>query len=623
MPRPSSRSILCAAALLAALPLRAAAAPCAAADPLGRLICAEPALQALDRAVAKASENAADKKAQRDWLAGRMAACPAAGPAMPAGQTRAVAVDCLGRLYEERLAVLDNPRNAAAWPKTPFRPALVEGAGVAVCEGIERDLVAAFFGHALVLDPLGEREIGFAPVAGLGGDETVVLRADIDADNSGKPLPVLEFVDDKDHGVTIEYRAYASPEALLAAIGRGIEPLAESVRQAGKPVAAIAASPRPADEAPRFFRDGGQVYLLVPGAPGALAVFRLSSSSGLQRLCLYDAHLPVGRPAAKRLQHPEIAAMLKAAAPLLPTGTLCQASGEAAKTLDTRARWRPWALDRAGLEEGGLDSARLALYMRNRSLGGPEPAQRYRDYVMAQRAAIAALAPLYQDQFGRAPAEARHLAALYLDARVADGFQFDPDDAATARLLTADYADKHSLQRAAAAGDTAALRGALGLEPNALAAGVQGDLDEPLVADALDHRETLKALLEMGVDPDSTGASGRTALMMAARLDRVDAARILIAYGASVDAGAGDKVAETDIGGDPSCMRGDAAHADTPGRTALSYAAERASPALVRLLLAHGADPHKPDAKGRKPADYVKYRGGDKAAAAKVAELLK
>jgi hypothetical protein len=618
MPPPSSRAILCAAALLAAFCGRAVAAPCTASDALGRLVCDEPALQALDQAVAKAPQTAADKQGQRAWLDGRAAACPASST----GAMRALAVDCLERLYLQRLAVLDYPRNAAAWPKAPFRPALLEGAGVAVCEGIERDLTAGFFGRALAIDPLGEREIGFAPVAGLGDDATAVLRTDIDAENRGKPIPILEFIDERESGAAIEYRAYASPEAVLAAIGRGIEPLAESVRRAGKPVAAIAAAPRPEDEAPRFFREDGQVYLLVPGAPGALAVFRLSGPGGLQRLCLFDAHLPIGRPPAKALQRPEIAAMLKAAAPLLPTGTLCTASGEAAKTLDTRARWRPWALDRSGLREGGLDGTQLALYMRNRSLGGPEPAHRYRAYSAARDAAIAALMPLYQEQFGRQAAEARRLAALYLDARVAGGFQFDPDDTATAALLSADYADKHPLQRAAIDGDTAALRRALALEPNALAAGVQGELDEPLVADALDHPDTLRALLEMGVDPNGIGASGRTALMAAARLDLVDAARLLIDYGARVDAAATATVAETDAGGDPACMRGDAAAADTAGRTALSYAAERASPEMVRLLLAHGADPRKADAKGRRPTDYLKARTAGKAVAA-IAELLK
>jgi len=70
-------------------------------------------------------------------------------------------------------------------------------------------------------------------------------------------------------------------------------------------------------------------------------------------------------------------------------------------------------------------------------------------------------------------------------------------------------------------------------------------------------------------------------------------------------------------------MTGDQAAGDTPGRTALSYAAELGSPAMVRLLLDHGADPRKPDSAGRHPTDYIKNRTGDAAQAAVIAEMLK
>jgi ankyrin repeat protein len=70
-------------------------------------------------------------------------------------------------------------------------------------------------------------------------------------------------------------------------------------------------------------------------------------------------------------------------------------------------------------------------------------------------------------------------------------------------------------------------------------------------------------------------------------------------------------------------MTGDKAAGDTPGRTALSYAAELGSPEMVRLLLDRGADPASPDGAGRRPADYVKNRIGDAAQPAKIAEMLK
>src|SRR5207247_11241621 len=108
---------------------------------------------------------------------------------------REAAVACLSRIYGQRVAVLRSERNAAAWPQLRFRPAIVEGAGTKLCEDLERDLVASFLGRGLFVNPLGEREIGFAPVTGLG-DDPMVLRADIDVYNRGKPFPVLQWVED-------------------------------------------------------------------------------------------------------------------------------------------------------------------------------------------------------------------------------------------------------------------------------------------------------------------------------------------------------------------------------------------------------------------------------------------
>jgi ankyrin repeat protein len=88
------------------------------------------------------------------------------------------------------------------------------------------------------------------------------------------------------------------------------------------------------------------------------------------------------------------------------------------------------------------------------------------------------------------------------------------------------------------------------------------------------------------------------------------AARLLLADGAVPDLGAGDAVAQTDRGG------------DTPGRPALSYATEFASPAFVRLLLDHGASAQRRDSAGRRPADYLKRRQDDAGTTARIAAML-
>jgi uncharacterized protein len=631
---------------------------------IDRVVCLEPSLAALDAALGPAFRDYQDRTAQpvdrdarateqRLWLDWREMACPAAAkpqpPAAGEGAGSEGAVACLSRIYEQRLAVLHYERNAAAWPRIRFRPTILEGAGTKLCDDLERDLMASFLGRGLFINPLGEREIGFVPVPGLG-HSPMVRRADIDAYNLGKPFPILQWIEDHDGGglPTAEYRAFDSPKELLNAIGRGVEPLAQSVRHAAHPVIDIDRLPRPdstkrqtrpraafarsgglsIDEMPRFFRYEGQVYLAGPmqpvaGKPGDFGIYRLYGPARLHRVCLFDAHMPMAHVPDHALSLSEIATLERTAEPLLPTGRLCAGIGDEARTLADHAAWRPWVLDRRRLTPVGLSGDQLTLYMRNRALTGPEKTRQYRVYIAARAAAVEALAPFYHDKFGRTPAEAKRLAALYLDRKISDGFELDPDDDAAAVLLSADYAGKHTAQQAALDGNTAALREVLGPEPRAIAKGIKGDLDEPLVSDALEHSETLRALLELGLDANEVGASGRTPLMVAARLDLVEAARILLEHGATPDGQAKDAVAQTDRTGDPLCMTGDKAAGDNPGRAALSYAAELGSPEMVRLLLDHGADKTRSDSAGRRASDYVKNRTGDPAQAPKIAEMLR
>ena len=79
----------------------------------------------------------------------------------------------------------------------------------------------------------------------------------------------------------------------------------------------------------------------------------------------------------------------------------------------------------------------------------------------------------------------------------------------------------------------------------------------------------LGALLEAGADVESPNADGQTALMVVARTSRVDAARLLIKHGAKVNA-----------------------VEQWRGQTALMWAAAQSQPAMVKELLAAGAEPN-------------------------------
>src|SRR6516164_196141 len=324
---------------------------------IDRLICSEPSLAALEAAIGPALQDYLDRAArpadrdarsadQRLWRDGRAMACPAAAQPQPdatrGGAGNEGAIACLSRIYEHRVAVLRYERNAAAWPRIRFRPTIVEGAGTKLCEDLERDLAASFLGRGLFVNPLGEREIGFVPMPGLG-NAPIVQRADIDAYNLGKPFPVLQWISDNGGArpPMVEYRAFDSSHKLLSAIGRGVEPLERSVRAAAHSVIDIDRLPHPdprrlqtgpraafarssnlsIDEMPRFFRYEDHVYLSgpmqpLPGHLGDLGIYRLYGAARLHRVCLFDAHMPIAHLPDHALAHPEIATFERGAGPL-------------------------------------------------------------------------------------------------------------------------------------------------------------------------------------------------------------------------------------------------------------------------------------------------------------------
>jgi len=74
-------------------------------------------------------------------------------------------------------------------------------------------------------------------------------------------------------------------------------------------------------------------------------------------------------------------------------------------------------------------------------------------------------------------------------------------------------------------------------------------------------------LLKAGADANASGPEGETSLMTVAHTGNVEAAKVLLAHGAKVDA-----------------------RESWRGQTALMWAAGQSHPAMMRELLAHGAD---------------------------------
>ncbi len=599
---------------------------------LDKLICADPGLAAMDTMLAEAFRdahgNAEVLAEQRRWLAARAASCPDVAVTMPTDSVvRRNAIDCMMELYEQRVAQLLQARNAAAWPHLPFRPTLIEGAGTALCEALQSDITATFLGSNVDPDPLGTRAIGFTTIAGQA-EGTDMRRAEFDPYNSGKPVAVLLEIDDGGmHLDVASYRRFAT----RAALDRALETLrrvpntsldeisalmfdAEAMRDnPGNRMAQplpnfVTESPVVVPAMPQFFRADGTVYVYAPLAPpnssGLAGVYRIVNPRVVQRVCLFRTD---PKPDMQRYEDltgkAGMSDLTTAAAPLLPHGMACWSVSKAFRTHADAALWRPWALASWPHLPGETAAETFARYMRNRGMTGLERNRQYRVYADAHAKTVAGFARYFVDVFARGEVEAGALATLWTDLELNDDAELDAGDAESGAMLAADFADTHRAAAAALAGDAAALQTALGDDPKAAVARARGAYDETLPSDALEHVDVLRRLLDMGFDPDEFGASGRTALMIATRLGLVEAASLLLDRGAKVDLGAGDAVAEPYPEGDVLCSRaGTPPEGDTLGRTALSYAAEVGSAAMVRLLLAHGADPAAPDSEGKSAA---------------------
>ncbi len=115
-----------------------------------------------------------------------------------------------------------------------------------------------------------------------------------------------------------------------------------------------------------------------------------------------------------------------------------------------------------------------------------------------------------------------------------------------------------------------------------------GGIDPLVLIAAGSYPDALDVLLAHGAKVSATNGIGKTALMEAAQFDQEQSVDWLLRHGTNPNA---------------------ITHSDPPlhhdARTPLMYAAANGSLAMIRQLLAAGADPYQTDSKGCRAIDYL------------------
>ncbi len=129
--------------------------------------------------------------------------------------------------------------------------------------------------------------------------------------------------------------------------------------------------------------------------------------------------------------------------------------------------------------------------------------------------------------------------------------------------------------------------------------------DHPALMNAIDHPPLLAFILKREGKPDRRNGFGKTALMAAAHMNNLPSVRLLLGAGADPNLKTYRRLPNLrDWQGnrEQDCRYKNITFRE---RTSLMYAAENASPDLIKTLLNAGASPKAVDSKGRTVLDYL------------------
>jgi uncharacterized protein YecT (DUF1311 family) len=279
-------------------------------------------------------------------------------------------------------------------------------------------------------------------------------------------------------------------------------------------------------------------------------------------------------------------------------GTWHDAQAEAAVNRATSRPWTVAANVRSGYQQGEyfVVGERMLRFLEDWSQMELWNRREYQTLLASMGPAISSYAQFLRSEFGMIEPGATQAAKTVIENLLARRI-----------LIPSQYSDgedpspyfpQSTLHRAVILRDRDLLEeGVSQIKRRAAAKDAESSVDEKAeyskaLPDAVEWSYGLDRLLELGAAPDAANQFGKTALMVAAHLDRVDSIRKLLKAGAKVES-------QTTAG------NGFSTNLTRVRRTALMYAAENASAPVIKQLLAAGADKSSVDSQGNGMGFYL------------------
>jgi uncharacterized protein YecT (DUF1311 family) len=317
-----------------------------------------------------------------------------------------------------------------------------------------------------------------------------------------------------------------------------------------------------------------------------VVVYRLWDDGHVAAACRID--IPNGQKAHQDFASlPAVASFLKVLRTIGAGGTDCGTlrAGERhdyqATAAERRAAIRPWAVSPVRLD-GALGqfvyyeyNERTERFLDEWGLMEQWNRREHQTFLQHVKPAQEAIAAYLVTQFGLAPesAKARALEVIHelIGARLLIPQSFEADGE------PGDYLASDAFNHALLSRDRQAFDAALERLRGQDDARALEEVLSRVLANAVEWPWALDQLLRAGADPNAPNDFGKTPLMVAAHMNRVDSVRRLLAAGANVHAAApADKIY--------AC-----AERLQIRRTVLAYAAENASPVLMKVIVDAGA----------------------------------